>query len=98
MTKSALKMITDYLESQGKLVYAKNIDSMNSELAALRAQVEEKNKALEPFARFAKEMENMGGNFPKTGALYGLNVTPEGGGAEITVEDFKAALAAMDKG
>lgn len=41
MTKSALKMITDYLESQGKLVYAKNIDSMNSELADLRAQVDE---------------------------------------------------------
>ena len=53
-------------------------------------------KALEPFAKFNEACKFMGGNFPKTGAVYSVNSGFEYG-AEITREDFLEAALMYDK-
>ena len=47
-------------------------------------------EALKPFAAFFDAVEHMGGNYPKTGAIYSV-ISHIGGHREITVEDFKQA-------
>jgi len=79
-------------DSLGKLIYhdaaQKNADVM--------AENKRLREALKPFAKFADEMKKMGGTFPKTGTVYGLNAF-EDHGAELTVEDFNQARAALGK-
>lgn len=52
--------------------------------------------ALKPFAAFFDAVEHMGGNYPKTGAIYSVT-SHIGGHRELSVEDFKQARAAIAK-
>ena len=52
--------------------------------------------ALKPFAAFFDAVEHMGGNYPKTGAIYSV-ISHIGGHREITVEDFKQAREIIAK-
>jgi hypothetical protein len=56
-------------------------------------RIAELEAALTPFAEFAKAMSQLGGNHPKTGEFYVLRVGGEP--VSLTVEDFKAARAAL---
>lgn len=85
-----------------------------AEVARLRAEVEEREKAinvwrgrtqraeaeveglrkvLAPFAEYERVRSTMGGTSPKSGQLLGVHSSA--GSAELSVEDFKAAIAAM---
>lgn len=50
--------------------------------------------ALEPFARFAEALADLGGSTPRTGTFHALESSVSGS-AEITVEDFNLALALL---
>ena len=52
--------------------------------------------ALKPFAAFFDAVEHMGGNYPKTGAIYSVT-SHIGGHREISVEDFKQAREIIAK-
>jgi hypothetical protein len=86
---------TENLEMIGRMFAEKKLASTPLHIID---KVESENKrlreALKPFAKFANEMKKMGGTFPKTGTVYGLNVL-EDHGAELTVEDFNQARAAI---
>ena len=71
------------------------IKAITARDAAIRADERQKAaEALAPFAKFADAMKFMGGNFPKTGVVYGIN-TGFPHGAEITREDFTRAATAL---
>jgi hypothetical protein len=72
------------------------IPLIESKERKLEAENKRLREALKPFVKFANEMKKMGGTFPKTGTVYGLNVV-EDHGAELTVEDFNQACAALRK-
>ena len=52
--------------------------------------------ALKPFAAFFDAVEHMGGNYPKTGAIYSVT-SHIGGHRELSVEDFKQARGIIAK-
>ena len=52
--------------------------------------------ALKPFAAFFDAVEHMGGNYPKTGAIYSVT-SHIGGHRELSVEDFKQAREIIAK-
>jgi hypothetical protein len=52
-------------------------------------------EALEPFAAFEKAMAQLGSTSPKTGAFYVIHAGGEP--VALTVEDFKAARAALNQ-
>ncbi|HGM5043035.1 TPA: hypothetical protein ACKPZV_000191 [Stenotrophomonas maltophilia] len=64
-----------------------------AEVARLRAEVEGLRKVLAPFAEYERVRSTMGGTSPKSGQLLGVHSSA--GSAELSVEDFKAAIAAM---
>jgi hypothetical protein len=76
-------------------MFAQVFDEAMSEIDTLRKRIAELEAALKPFAKFAEAMTQMGGNHPKTGDFYTLRVGGEP--VTLTVEDFKAATAALSK-
>ena len=63
--------------------------------ARLIAASPELLEALIPFANYLTVMEAMGGTTPKSGPIWGCH--SKAGDAEISVEDMKAARAAIAK-
>lgn len=77
-------------ESHGKYVLHSDHEA---EVARLRADAEALRDVLAPFAEYERVRSKMGGTSPKSGQLFGVHSSA--GSAELSVEDFKAAIAAM---
>ena len=67
---------------------------LGEKLANKDALLSQCKRALEIFSKFDRAMSYMGGTFPQTGVVYGVNSGfPHG--AEITREDFAEATKAI---
>lgn len=72
------------------------IKGLDEKCDRLKAENEALRSALKPFAEYERVRSEIGGNAPRTGTLFGVNT--RAGDAEITVEDMRAAQAALEGG